>query len=185
MSATSPEPLNEMNRRIWFERIFKLGIPIEAFPEVLERIRGTPLRLEERASTLPTDLLTRRVEGQWSIQEHIGHLVDLEALWDGRIDDFDDGAEALRPADLENRVTWEGEHNSGLLEDLITDFTRLRGTMIERVEAMGDRELARTAFHPRLRKPMTVVDLLFFVAEHDDHHLASITELVRQWGQPL
>jgi len=24
---------------------------------------------------------------------------------------------------------------------------------------------------------MTVVDLCFFVAEHDDHHLAAITEL--------
>jgi uncharacterized damage-inducible protein DinB len=185
MSSTSPEPLNEMRRRIWFERSFELGIPIEAFPEVLERIRGTPLRLEERALILPTDLLMRRVEGRWSIQEHIGHLVDLEALWAGRIDDFDDGAKALRPADLENRATWEGEHNSHPLGDLTTDFTRLRGTIIARVEAMGDRELARTAFHPRLRKPMTVVDLLFFVAEHDDHHLASITELVRQWGQPL
>jgi uncharacterized damage-inducible protein DinB len=40
--------------------------------------------------------------------------------------------------------------------------------------------LARTAFHPRLRQLMTVADLLFFVAEHDDHHLASITQLIRQ-----
>jgi uncharacterized damage-inducible protein DinB len=29
---------------------------------------------------------------------------------------------------------------------------------------------------------MTVADLLFFAAEHDDHHLASITLLSHQGG---
>ena len=38
-------------------------------------------------------------------------------------------------------------------------------------------QLARTALHPRLRQPMSVVDLCFFVAEHDDHHLRTIKEL--------
>jgi hypothetical protein len=37
--------------------------------------------------------------------------------------------------------------------------------------------LQLTAHHPRLEQPMTVVDLCFFVAEHDDHHLAAITSL--------
>jgi hypothetical protein len=36
------------NRRIWFERHFELGLPIEAFTDVLERVRGTQSRLEER-----------------------------------------------------------------------------------------------------------------------------------------
>ena len=42
---------------------------------------------------------------------------------------------------------------------------------------MSPAELARTALHPRLRQPMSVVDLCFFVAEHDDHHLRTIDEL--------
>ena len=32
---------------------------------------------------------------------------------------------------------------------------------------------------PRLRTPMRLIDLGFFVAEHDDHHLARITELLK------
>jgi mannitol/fructose-specific phosphotransferase system IIA component (Ntr-type) len=28
---------------------------------------------------------------------------------------------------------------------------------------------------------MRVVDLAFFVAEHDDHHLAAISELIRKF----
>jgi hypothetical protein len=35
----------------------------------------------------------------------------------------------------------------------------------------------RTGLHPRLNQPMRVIDLILFIAEHDDHHLARITEL--------
>jgi uncharacterized damage-inducible protein DinB len=41
---------------------------------------------------------------------------------------------------------------------------------------------SRSALHPRLGMPMRLVDLMLFVAEHDDHHLASITELARGRG---
>jgi len=169
-----------MHRRIWFDRAFELGIPLEAFPEILERLRGTSLRLEERTSLVSGDLLTQRQEGSWSIQEHVGHLVDLEALWAARLDDFDGGKDSLRPADVENRATWDGEHNVRVLGDLLREFSSLRSAIIGRCEVMGEKGLARTAFHPRLQQPMSVVDLLFFVAEHDDHHLASISELIRR-----
>jgi len=169
-----------MRRRIWFERVFDLGISVEAAPEILERLRGTTLRLEERTAIVPSALLTRRIEDQWSFQEHVGHLVDLEVLWAARIGDFEGGAESLRPADLENRATWEGNHNSRLLSSLLEEFRGCRDSLLARCEGMGESSLARTALHPRLGKPMTVVDLLYFVAEHDDHHLASITELVRR-----
>jgi hypothetical protein len=48
---------------------------------------------------------------------------------------------------------------------------------VARIASMSPAELARTALHPRLRQPMSVVDLCFFVAEHDDHHLRTIEEL--------
>jgi len=41
---------------------------------------------------------------------------------------------------------------------------------------------ARTIPHPRLKTPMRLVDHLYFVAEHDDHHLARIWELVNAVG---
>jgi uncharacterized damage-inducible protein DinB len=53
---------------------------------------------------------------------------------------------------------------------------------VERAEALGPADLGHAALHPRLGQPMTVVDHLFFVAEHDDHHLAAIGELIRRFG---
>jgi uncharacterized damage-inducible protein DinB len=166
-----------MQRRVWFDRKFTLGLPPEALPDIVERLRGTPLRLEERVARVSPALLTRRTDGRWSVQEHVGHLGDLEHLWLARLDDFAQRAATLRAADLQNRATWDADHNARRLDDLLHDFRRLRAEYLARVEAMSPAELTIAAAHPRLGQPMTVVDLCFFVAEHDDHHLATITHL--------
>jgi uncharacterized damage-inducible protein DinB len=88
----------------------------------------------------------------------------------------------LRPADLENRATWGADHNARTTDEILAEFRIRRERLVARVEAMGEADRLRTARHPRLGQPMTVQDLLFFVAEHDDHHLAAITELMKTSG---
>jgi uncharacterized damage-inducible protein DinB len=163
--------------RRWFDRRFELGLGADAAPELLERLRGTPQRLADAVRGLPVEVLTERRDGKWSIQENAGHLLDLEPLWDQRLDDYDAGATELHSADLENRKTHEASHNDRAIADILADFASVRGRIVERLARMGRDELARTALHPRLRQPMSVVDLCFFVAEHDDHHLRTIEEL--------
>jgi uncharacterized damage-inducible protein DinB len=119
-------------------------------------------------------MLTRRTGNAWSIQENVGHLLDLESLWEQRLDDFDAGAKVLHPADLENRQTHEANHNARDIDDLLRAFRAARLRIVSRLERMDDSALARVALHPRLQQPMSVVDLAFFVAEHDDHHLETI-----------
>ena len=163
--------------RRWFDRKFELGLAADAAPELLERLRRTPERLARAVGGLTPDVLTRRNNGKWSIQENVGHLADLEALWETRLDDYDKGAADLHPADLENRKTHEAAHNDRKIADLLAEFGAVRLRLVERLARMTPAELARTALHPRLRQPMSVVDLCFFVAEHDDHHLRTIEEL--------
>ncbi|HEY9015535.1 MAG TPA: DinB family protein [Gemmatimonadales bacterium] len=174
-----PKRAGAVARRIWFDRKFALGLPRDAFPDLLERIRGTPARLEERVRGLDRAMLTRRIGESWSIQENVGHLGDMEALWAGRLGDFLEGRDALRPADLKNTRTHEARHNDASVEALLLTFRRERFGTVERLEAMGASDLDRTALHPRLSQPMSIVDHFFFVAEHDDHHLAAIAELIR------
>lgn len=163
--------------RRWFDRRFELGLGAETAPAVIERLRSTPERLVAAVGGLPREVLTQRCEGKWSIQENAGHLFDLEALWDQRLDDYDAGAPVLRPADLDNRKTHEARHNDRPLPKILADFSAARAAIVQRLAAMSAAELSRTADHPRLRQPMTVVDLCYFVAEHDDHHLRTIDEL--------
>jgi uncharacterized damage-inducible protein DinB len=165
----------------WFERKFSFDLPVWMYSNIVERLRGTPARLEELISGLDGDMLTRRDGDEWSIQENAGHLWDLEALWVGRLDDFLNGEEMLRAADLTNRKTHEANHNGNRIENILAAFRSERQQFIERLDALDESGVIRSALHPRLQQPMTVVDHIYFVAEHDDHHLAQITRLKRRF----
>jgi len=163
----------------WLEKEFIFYYPVGALPAILERLRGTPKRLEWMVTQLPDRILRQRIGEDWSIQEHIGHLYDLEELHEGRLDDFDAGLETLRAADMTNAKTYEADHNSSDLGELLAKFRETRMRFVERFEEMTAEEATRSAMHPRLKKPMRVIDLAHFTAEHDDHHLASITYVAR------
>jgi uncharacterized damage-inducible protein DinB len=167
----------------WFDRRFAPVAP-DLLPDLLERLRGTPARLEERVAAADRARLCARDGERWSAQENIGHLLDLEPLWRGRVDDFAARRDVLRPTDVENRATWAAEHNRAGLDALLLSFRGARGELVRALQALPGDLLARTARHPRLGTPMTPADLAFFVAEHDDHHLARIGELVDAVAAP-
>ena len=164
----------------WFDRHFTFNLPEELFPDIVERLRGTPARIEDKVRGLSPAVLTRRDGDAWSIQEHVGHLLDLDELHDGRLDDFLAGAEVLRAADLANRRTHEAHHNERPLADLLAAFRRERAAFVARLDAWDLATMARTALHPRLEQPMRVLDMALFTAEHDDHHLARMTEMMTE-----
>ncbi len=143
------------------------------------RLRGTPARLEELVRGRPHEALIRRREQEWSIQENAGHLLDLEPLWNARVDDYLSGSGQLTPADLNNRKTNEANHNARELSEVLSQFRGERRQLVERVEQLEAELFSRSMIHPRLQQPMRLVDHLFFIAEHDDHHLARIWELLR------
>jgi uncharacterized damage-inducible protein DinB len=166
----------------WFSRTFELGLPPDAAPEILDRLRTAPDRLAAAVAGLSPELLTKRRDNKWSIQENAGHLFDLESLWDQRLDDYARGATTLHPADLENRKTHEAAHNDRPIAEILENFRSARHAIMEKLTRMTPAQLSRTALHPRLQQPMTVLDLCYFVAEHDDHHLRTIQELCSAIG---
>lgn len=163
----------------WFERKFEFTFPVENFPNLCVRLRGTPVRLEEMVGGIEGGVMTRKPEGKWSAQEHTGHLFDLESLWMARVDDFLAGGDALTVADLSNRRTHEANHNARPLAELLVEFRSARTRLVNRIEQFDPASFSRSMLHPRLKQPMRLVDHLYFVAEHDDHHLARIWEIVR------
>jgi len=162
---------------LWFSRKFTFDFPVELYPNLRVRLRGTPARLEEITRGVPFEALTRAAEGAWSMQENAGHLWDLEELWARRIEDFAARAERLAAADLTNAKTHNARHNDRPLAQILAAFRAAREAWLERIEGLNPADFGRTALHPRLNQPMRLVDHLYFVAEHDDHHLARIWEL--------
>jgi uncharacterized damage-inducible protein DinB len=169
-----------MNRKKWFDRKFDANNFENSFPSIIERLRGTPIRMEEKTSRLSKALLEIKPEAKWSIKEHIGHLIDLEQLWQGRLQDILEGAEFLRPTDLDNKKTDFANHNLTDLNTLFLNFRAIREQTIALLEPLNETDiLTRFALHPRLHTPMRTLDLFLFVAEHDDHHLVSIQEIIQ------
>jgi uncharacterized damage-inducible protein DinB len=170
-----------MIRRLpWFERVFPTGLPAHHLPVIVERLRGTPARLNDRLADVPHPLLVRHSGESWSIQENVGHLLDLEELWRRRVEDLSLRHADLTEADLTNRKTDEANHNAASLEGLVTAFRQARGELVRQLESFSEEQMSFAALHPRLKARMNVVDHAFFVAEHDDYHLARISELLRE-----
>lgn len=167
-------------RTKWIDRKFNFNYPVGHFSSILERLRGTPARMEEIVNRLPDELLTQKPDHGWSIQENVGHLIEVETLHVGRLDDYDAGVEVLRPAEMKNIRTTEADYNSRTIGSIFIGFREVRGDFVKRLEAMNEAEAARVAQHPRLDVPMRVVDMAYFAAEHDDFHVAVITELARR-----
>ena len=169
-----------MPKWVWMERKFNFDFPATKWPDLMERVRGTPTRIEERVRGLSKDVLTRRENGKgWSIQENIGHLSDLETLHLQRIEEILAGKAVLTAADMTNRKTHEADHNAKDIRALCAEFRTERAMMVARFDALNEADRGKSGLHPRLQQPMRIVDIAYFTAEHDDYHVARIGELIR------
>lgn len=168
-----------MTKWPWIERTFSFDFPVSKWPDLLERWRGTPARARERVTDVAKDVLMRRPSGGWSIQENVGHLLDLDDLPRQRIEQILRGEETLVAADMSNKKTNEADHNARSMASLLEAFRRQRGETVARLESLSEEDWARSASHPRLNQPMRIVDIVHFDSEHDDYHLGRIGELIR------
>jgi selenocysteine lyase/cysteine desulfurase len=156
----------------WTARTFTLYLPLGMFPAVLERLRGTPAGAAELVSGLSEELCNRRWNEKWSAKENLGHLADLYLLDEQRLHEFLAGTPVLSAADPKNRITEAASHNQVPIALLLERLRTNRFNWVRKLEVLTEDEVARTALHPRLQQPMRLLDWAYFVAEHDDHHLA-------------
>jgi len=162
----------------WVERKFNFDFPVEFFPSILERFRGVPARLEEMTKILSEETLTIKPDDKWSIKEQVGHLIDLEELGEKRLDDYLDKKEILSPADMTNKKTSEGGYNQKNISELLKIFRTAREPLVHRLENLTEEEIAIVSIHPRLNQKMRIIDWVYFMSEHDDHHLTKIREII-------
>ncbi len=162
----------------WLEYRWSFEYPVGMFRPVLERLRGTPSRLEDLVPGA-SSFLTRHERKKWSAQEHAGHLWTTETLFDTRVGEFLRGEKELTAADMANRATTAAAYNDRSMGEILAEFRAARARTLEMLDPLTLEDAARVAHHPRLDRPMRLVDLMAFIAEHDDHHLVAITLLLR------
>jgi uncharacterized damage-inducible protein DinB len=168
-----------MKRTKWFDRVFPPQQDVGIFPCIMERLEGTAVRLTNKIEPIKEDSLIS-TNGKWSIKKEIGHLIDLEPLWLARTLQIIDNQKDLKTTDLANTKTHETNHDARDFTDLIQEFKQHRDKLMSVLRDVTEADLEKAAVHPRLGTPMKIIDLAYFVAEHDDHHLAQMTELINE-----
>jgi uncharacterized damage-inducible protein DinB len=172
------------NKVKWFDRKFDLSFGMDKYPQLLYRLEQAPIQFSQILSTLPEEVQILKPNGKWSIKENIGHLTVLEPLWQTRFQEIKEGKFEMSPADLKNTLTNQMGFNSHPLAELLQMFSVERNKTIGLLGKLEQSDFSKTSIHPRLQQPMRIVDMMYFVAEHDQHHLDVMLNIISEsWGR--
>ncbi len=158
----------------WFERNLKFGLPAVMLPYYLERLGGTIVRMEAKVKGVSEEILATRLDNKWSMKQNIGHLAEVDRIANKRLDEMTSGVSVLSPAVFEPQ-----DYNPWPIEKVLDLFYTTRTENIKKYNSLLEADLKKSSLHPRLKMEMTPVDLAWFDAEHDDHHLVRMTEILR------
>jgi hypothetical protein len=163
-----------MKRTEWFERRFTFGLPKGMLPFYLERLQGSIVRLEEKVRGISEEVLSYKLDGKWSLKQNIGHLAEVDEIALRRIDEMKAGISPMSPAVFEPRA----DYNAQEVSEVLKYFKISRMKNLGVYSNISENELSKSSLHPRLKMEMTPVDLAWFDAEHDDHHIVRINEIL-------
>jgi hypothetical protein len=160
----------------WFERELIFGKNPEMLPYFLERLEGTIIRIEAKVKGIEDKILSEKHNGKWSIKQNIGHLAEVDQIANKRIDEMVSGVAVMSPAVFEPQ-----DYNPWPIEKVISFFSETRKSNLKKYASLNQNQLIKSSLHPRLKVQMTPVDLAWFDAEHDDHHLVKINNILNSF----
>jgi len=97
----------------------------------------------------------------------------VDEIGNKRIGEMISGASILSPAVFEPK-----DYNPWSIEKVLDFFRKTRLANLKKYKTLSEEQLKKSSLHPRLKVQMTPVDLAWFDAEHDDHHLVKINEIL-------
>ncbi len=179
---TSPEPslslLEDFDRPVWSKRRFTFGQPHWMLADYVERLRGLAPRVTALVDGVSDDVAHRRHEGTWSIAQNIGHLADVEDLWQQRLEDLGRHRDIYTPADPSRFQQAAERHQARPLVEIIRELDHKRSQLVAAMIAAPRELQMASVFHERLQCRMRLIDCAQFYAEHDDHHLLRVRTLL-------
>src|SRR5262245_1066026 len=171
-----------LERPPWAQRKFAFVHPPWMLIDFVERLRGLVPRLGPLIDGVDEHAAHTQHEGKWSIAQNIGHLADVEDLWQERLDDLRAGRSTYTGADAARFQAAAARHQDRSLAAIVGDLAKRRARLVEALSEAPPALHAASAFHERLQVPMRLVDCAQFYAEHDDHHLLRVRWLRAHFG---
>jgi hypothetical protein len=137
----------------------------------------TPIRWENMAHTLPTELLTRLpVAGEWSALECLQHILDTENVFTARLKYFLAGQDfpAFNPDKEGTRLS-----STPSPQEMSAHFTRIRKDSLAPLAALTLDDLKRRARHAELGM-VSLGEMVHEWAAHDLNHTVQAERAIMQ-----
>jgi hypothetical protein len=109
------------------------------------------------------------------VKENIAHLAEVDEIALKRIDEMKQGISPMSPAVIQPGR----DYNAQPIAEVLRFFKTNRDKNLQKYRGLTAEDLKRSSLHPRLKVQMTAVDLAWFDAEHDDHHLVRVNEILK------
>lgn len=148
--------------------------------QILSSLSTTLARLEQLVPLLTDEILTMtKPAGSWTVKEILGHLHDTQKVWGQRIECVcRQDSPVLEPYDPEANLV-EERYKTRDVAEFFSDFIRLRRQTLHLLRGHSDL-WERVGVHPELG-PLRTKDLAETLALHEQHHLAQIEAVYRDW----
>lgn len=150
----------------------------------LDAAEKSPKQVAAAVSGLPDKTLRYKPSpDKWCILEILGHLADAEVIMSYRIRQMlADKDPVIAPIDQD---AWA--KNLGYLESSVPELVALYGLnrhatlqLLRRVKAA---DLEKAAYHPELKRPLNVAEMVERIAAHGPNHLQQIERLKKEAAQ--
>ena len=78
---------------------------------------------------------------------------------------------------MNNQKTIDENYNSKNIDEILLKFKVKRTAFSNKIKILDKSDLKRIVFHPRLQQNLRLIDMAFFICEHDDHHINRMYEI--------
>jgi DinB family protein len=147
----------------------------------LDAAEKSPKEIAAAVSGLPDETLRYKPSpDKWCILEILGHLADAEVINSYRLRQMlADKDPVVAPIDQD---AWA--KHLGYLECSVPELVALYGlnrhATLQLLRRMKPEDLAKSAYHPELKKPLTVAEMVERLSAHGPNHLEQIERLRKQ-----
>jgi uncharacterized damage-inducible protein DinB len=150
----------------------------EPVAQVLTQLARTPDWLEATLNGLSEEQAARRVngtEGEWSLQEAAGHILDTQQLIAQRVQLFMENA----APNLSAKAMWQTVESARLTTAAIAaDFRQSREAMLTQLRSAPADRWARVGQHAEFGE-VTLQQQCTYFAKHEHWHMAQMTRIRR------
>jgi hypothetical protein len=151
------------------------------FKNYLDGAENSPKQIAAAVSGLPEKTLRYKpAPDKWCILEILGHLADMDVMYAYRLrQTLADKKPVIAPIDQDD---WA--RNLGYLEtppaEMVARYGINRHANVQLLRRLKPADLERSAFHPELKRDITVGEMVEKMAGHGPNHLGQIERLKKE-----